>query len=61
MGSKAMMSNKSLRKDYEFKRSYDFVDFWSPAGKRFTKKVSHKRVRSRFNKATKQAAMYESE
>ena len=51
------MRNKSLRKDYELKHSHDFGDFDSPAGRRFTKKTSHKRVRSRMNKAARNDAV----
>lgn len=42
------MPNKSLKKEYELKHSYDYADFWSPEGKRFTKKTSHRRIRRRF-------------
>ena len=42
------MPNKSLKKDYELKHSYDYSDFDSPEGRRFTKKTSHRRIRQRF-------------
>lgn len=45
---------KSVKKEYEFKHSYDFSDFDSPTGRKFTKKVSHKRVRRRFNNKGKE-------
>ena len=42
------MPNKSLKKEYELKHSYDYSDFSSPTGRRFTKKTSHRRIRQRF-------------
>ncbi len=51
------MGNKSLKKDYTLKHSYNFGDFDSPAGRRFTKKTSHKEVRSRLNKAARNDAV----
>lgn len=41
---------KSVKKFYEYKRSYDFGDFDSMAGKRITKKRSHKRLRQLMKK-----------
>ena len=40
--------NKSIKKYYEHKRSYDYTDFNSPKGKRFNKKRAHKRARKQF-------------
>ena len=40
---------KSVHREYEYKHSYDFGEFDSPAGKKFTKKISHKRIRKMFN------------
>lgn len=37
---------KSCKREYEYKRSYDFCDYWTPDGKRFNKKRAHKRLRS---------------
>lgn len=37
--------NKSLKKLYEFHRSYDFGDFDRMKQRRFTKHRSHKRIR----------------
>ena len=41
------MGNKSMKKQYELKHSYDFADFGTPEGKKFTKQNSHRRVRRR--------------
>lgn len=51
------MRNKSIKKDYEFRYVHDFGDVDSPEGRRFVKRASHKRVRSRFNKAAKNDAV----
>lgn len=45
---------KSVHREYEYKHSYDFGEFDSPAGKKFTKKISHKRIRKMFNNACKE-------
>lgn len=42
------MPNKSMKKEYELKHSYDYSDFGSPVGRRFIKKTSHRRIRQRF-------------
>lgn len=47
------MRNKSIKKDYEFRYVHDFGDVDSQEGRRFVKRASHKRVRSRFNKAAR--------
>lgn len=39
------MKNNTFNKLREQDRHYDYGDYWSPAGKRFTKKRSHKRSR----------------
>lgn len=36
---------KSVRREYEYKRSYDFGDFDSMKGRRVTKNRSHSRLR----------------
>lgn len=41
------MGNKSMTKEYELGHSYDFDDFSTPEGKKFTKQNSHRRVRRR--------------
>ena len=51
------MRNKSIKKDYEFRYVHDFGDVESPEGRRFVKRTSHKRVRSRFNKAARNDAV----
>lgn len=40
---------KSLKREYEQWHTYDFADFDTMKGRRFTKKVSHKRVRRVLN------------
>lgn len=45
---------KSVHREYEYKHSYDFGEFDSPAGKKFTKKISHKRIRKMFNNECKE-------
>lgn len=37
---------KSQKRDYELDRTFDFSEFWSPAGKRLTKKRAHRRYRA---------------
>ena len=51
------MRNKSIKKDYEFRYVHDFGDVDSPEGRRFVKRASHKRVRSKFNKAARNDAV----
>lgn len=41
---------KSLKREYELKNTYDFADFDTQAGRDFTKKSSHRRVRRRLDK-----------
>lgn len=36
---------KSVKKLYEHKRSYDFDDYNTPKGRRVTKRRAHKRLR----------------
>lgn len=53
---------KSLKRGYEFKHPYDFGDFDTQAGRDFTKKSSHKRVRRNLDKnAQKLAEQYVAE
>jgi hypothetical protein len=46
---------KSVHREYEYKHSYDFGEFDSPAGKKFTKKISNKRIRKMFNNKGKES------
>lgn len=41
------MANKSLKKEYEVGHSYDYSDYSTPEGRKFTKQNSHRRVRRR--------------
>ena len=36
---------RSVKKEYEYKRSYDYADFDTKNGRKFVKKRSHKRLR----------------
>lgn len=47
---------KSLKREYELKHTYDFADFDTQAGRDFTKKNSHRRVRRRLDNAAKKIA-----
>ena len=44
------MKNNYFNKLRGLDRKYDFGDFWSPAGKKFTKHRSHKRSRQQSKK-----------
>lgn len=53
---------KSLKREYELKHTYDFADFDTQAGRDFTKKSSHRRVRRSLDKnAQKLAEQYVAE
>lgn len=47
---------KSLKREYELKHTYDFADFDTQAGRDFTKKNSHRRVRRRLDETAKKIA-----
>lgn len=44
---------KSLKKLYELDRRYDFSEFWTPNGKRLTKRRARRRTRRILNKETR--------
>ena len=48
-----------IKKFYEYKRSYDYGDFWSMIGKRVTKHRSHKRLRQQLKKEMKREEVTE--
>lgn len=45
-----MRHEKSLKKEYHHDRRYDFDEYYSMKGKRFTKKRSHKRARKQLDR-----------
>ena len=47
---------KSLKREYELKHTHDFADFDIQAGRDFTKKSSHKRVRRSLDKNAQKLA-----
>lgn len=47
---------KSLKREYELKHTYDFADFDTQAGRDFTKKSSHRRVRRSLDKNAQKLA-----
>lgn len=47
------MKNNTFNKLREQDRTYDYGDYWSPAGKKFTKHRSHKRSRQQLKVSVK--------
>lgn len=47
---------KSPKREHELKHRYDFADFGTSAGRDFTKKSSHRRIRRRLDKNAQKLA-----